>query len=98
MPYLDSSRPVLPFQSGSDTCSRDAAVAVQPQAETLREKYLAFMQRRGALGATDAEAERLIPMKRQTVCPRRAECIKLGLVTRTDQRRRGCRVWIAVER
>ena len=54
MPWLEPAIPALPFSESST--SRDAAVAVQPQAETLREKYLAFMQRRGALVATDAEA------------------------------------------
>lgn len=92
MPYLQSSTYELPFQSGSET-SRDAAIAIEPVAETQRERYFAFVALAGTQGRTDAEAESWLRMRRSSVCARRNELMKAGRIVQTDRRRKGCTVY-----
>lgn len=91
MPYLEPSTARLPFQSESPT-SYDAAVRQQAVVQTQRAVYFDWLKARGDHGGTDAEAE-AIPMKRQSICARRNELEKQGLVVKTDQRRGGCAVY-----
>ena len=93
MPWLDPT-PLLPY-SDQET-SRDAAVKAQRFGAMQRARYLSWMTSKGVSGATDAEAEIGIPMRRSSICARRAECVHDGTVVPTERRRGGCRVWRAV--
>lgn len=92
MAYLDSAHQQLPFISGSDT-SRDAALAIAPSATTQRARYAQWLASRGDFGGTDKEAALQLEMGRATLCPRRRELEKDGLVVKTVRRRGGCAVY-----
>lgn len=94
MPYVDPAQTSLPYQQGSDT-SYDAAVQAKQFARTQREQYAAWVRARGEFGATDAEAEQGIPMRRSSVCARRNELEKARVIQKTDRRRGGCAVYVA---
>jgi hypothetical protein len=92
MPYADTAQARLPYASGSET-SRDAAIRALAFAETQEARYFRWLSQRDQ-GGTDAEAEREIPMKRQSVCARRNELVNRGLVINTGLRRGHCAVWM----
>lgn len=89
MPYTQGG---LPYAPQSDT-SYDAAVQAKQFARTQREQYAAWVRARGEHGATDAEAEIEIPMRRSSVCARRNELEKTRVIVKTDRRRGGCAVY-----
>lgn len=93
MPFLDSAQQAFPWQSGSDT-SRDAAVAAQGFGPRQREQYWDWLERRGELGGTDAEAAAALGFPRSSICPRRNE-LKARILD-TGLRRGGCTVWRAL--
>jgi len=93
--YLSVLIPSLPFSE--PTTSREAALAMQPFAETQRDRLEAFYRSRGLYGATDVEVEVLHGIRRQSCCARRNELLKLGRVVKTDQRRSHCAVYVHVE-
>lgn len=92
MPYLDSTQPALPWQSGSDT-SHTAAERARIFAGEQGARYFAWLTARGAHGGTDAEAERALSMRRSSICARRNELREAKLVWRSSARRGGCAVW-----
>ncbi len=89
-----------PHQKGSDT-SRDAASSVAESAPTKRAEVYGYILARGKAGATDAEIEGGLSMLRQTVCARRNELVKFGMIRDSGRRRtspdtgRLCAVWVA---
>ncbi len=94
MPYTQHD---LPWAPGSET-SHKAAIRAEAFSDTQGDRYYRWLLGRGLIGATDAEAEALIPMRRSSICARRAEHMKAGRIVKTDQRRNGCAVWMGVER
>ena len=88
-----------PYQKGSDT-SRDAASSVAESAPTKRAEVYGYILARGKAGATDAEIEGGLSMLRQSVCARRNELAKLGMIRDSGRRRtslhtgRRCAVWV----
>ncbi len=92
--------PNPPAQRHSST-SLAAARGVASKAATLREKLLAYLRGRGALGATDEEAQKALGMPANTERPRRRELEQMGLVrdsgsTRPTASGRAAVVWVAV--
>lgn len=88
-------RRLPPFQRGSATSKAAAERArsfVGPQGERLYAHYVAC----GTFGCTDAEAELSIPMKRQSVIPRRRALEQAGRVRKTDVKRGKCAVYQVV--
>lgn len=90
-----------PYQRHSRT-SRAAAKGIEPKAGTKRAMVLAFLRGRGAIGATDDEMQRLIPMSANTQRPRRVELVASGLIVDSGMERdtsggAGAVVWVAVE-
>ena len=75
-----------PFVAESDT-SLDAALALAPNAATLRAAVLRFFVSRFELGATDEEVQTQLPLEANTERPRRRELELGGYVVRTDARR-----------
>jgi hypothetical protein len=76
--------------------SRAAAVAIQPNAGTLRAKVLEWLREHGP--ATDEEMQNGIPMPASTQRPRRVELVTAGLVvdsgtTRTTTSGRSAVLW-----
>ena len=88
-----------PHQKGSDT-SREAARNVARGAPTKRAEVYGYILARGDAGATDAEIEGGLSMLRQSVCARRNELVKLGMIRDSGRRRtslhtgRRCAVWV----
>ena len=88
-----------PHQKGSDT-SREAARSVARGAPTKRAEVYGYILARGDAGATDAEIEGGLSMLRQSVCARRNELVKLGMIRDSGRRRnsphtgRRCAVWV----
>ena len=88
-----------PYQKGSDT-SREAARSVARGAPTKRAEVYGYILARGDDGATDAEIEGGLSMLRQSVCARRNELVKLGMIRDSGRRRtslhtgRRCAVWV----
>lgn len=80
------------------TTSRAAAEAIQPSAETLRGKVLAYLRETG--GATDEQGIEATGMGGSTWRPRRVELVVRGLVrdsgkTRLTRSGRKAVVWVA---
>lgn len=91
--------PVPAFQRHSDT-SRDAAVRIAKDAETLRQQVYAYIVSRGGHGATDEEGQAKLCMDGNTYRPRRRELETAGVVMDSGQRRatssgRSAVVWMA---
>lgn len=87
----------LPFQSHSKT-SKEAAVAIEGSAGTLRHQVWGFLVGRGDAGATDEEIQNMLELNPSTQRPRRIELVNGGLVrdsgrTRLTQSRRKATVW-----
>ena len=101
-PEQQPYRGLPPYQKGSDT-SREAARSVARGTPTKRAEVYGYILARGKAGATDAEIEGG-PMLRQTVCARRNELVKLGMIRDSERRRnspqtgRRCAVWGRGER
>lgn len=93
MGYLSQSG--LPFQNHD--ASRDAAVRAEAFAAPQLRLYLNFLIAKGEHGATDREAEEQIPMRRSSICARRNELVRDGLVKDVGIRRQGCGVWAVVQ-
>ena len=62
--------------------SKEAAVAIEPNAETLRKKILDFLRLCGQDGATDDEIQKALNMTGNTERPRRGELANAGLIFR----------------
>lgn len=87
-----------PYQSHSDT-SLEAAVMIEPRADTLRRVVFDFIKSRGDRGATDEEVQMSLAMNTSTQRPRRVELVEGGLVRDSGHRRltrarRKAVVWI----
>ena len=88
-----------PHQKGSDT-SREGARSVARGAPTKRTEVYGYILARSDAGATDAEIERGLSILRQSVCARRNELVKLGMIRDSGRRRtslhtgRRCAVWV----
>ncbi len=100
--FLDERQPyggLPPHQKGSDT-SREAARSAAECAPTKRAEVYGYILARGDAGATDAEIEGGLSMLRQSVCARRNELVKLGMIRDSGHRRnsphtgRRCAVWV----
>lgn len=76
-----------PFVRSSPT-SASAATAIAPASPTLRAQVLAFVRRRGALGATDEEIQVGLRMNPSTERPRRVELCAAALLEDSGQRRK----------
>ena len=94
MPY--TTQMGLPWAPQSDT-SRDAAVAADAFAATQEARVLAYIASRGSRGATMREAEHEMPIQRASACPRFAMLMAKGLIRKTDEKRDGCRAYVAVK-
>ena len=87
----------LPPHRKVDT-SKEAAVSILPHVNAMQERVLGYIESHD--GATDSEIEQGLKMLRQTVCARRNELMKLGLVKWSGEYRkadtgRRVRVWVA---
>lgn len=76
-----------PFEAESDT-SYMAARSIEPVAARLQERVYREIAAQGGYGSTDDEIERALKLRHQTVSARRRELVLLGLVVKTDGRRR----------
>lgn len=90
--------PKLPFVRGSDT-SREAAIAKQKTSAADEALVYAFLEKRGATGATDDEIESGLGMSHQNASARRNGLVKKGRVKDSGERRktrynRAAAVWI----
>lgn len=90
--------PTAPYSNPST--SKEAASSVRGRINDLQEQVLAFLQRRGVVGATDEEMQRGIPMLANTQRPRRRELVLDGLVQDSEKRRetstgKAAIVWVA---
>ena len=95
--YFDFDEDLPPYQRHSDE-SREAAELIEPDAESLRGKVLAYIRKSG--GATDDEMQVALMMNPSTQRPRRVELWKADLVRPSGQKRptrsgRWAMVWIA---
>jgi hypothetical protein len=93
--------PEAPYQHHSET-SREAAELIEPDADTLRGRVLAYIRERGAHGATDEEIQDALHMNPSTERPRRIELWNAEWVLKTSDTRltrsgRKATVWIAAE-
>jgi hypothetical protein len=93
MPYTNQGG--LPFSE--PTTSRDAALAADAFAETQEMRVHQFIASKGAYGATMAEAEVEMPIKRSSACARFFALVAKGLIRKTQEKRAGCRVFEAVK-
>jgi hypothetical protein len=101
---FDSSR--LAYRGRTPTalaCSRAAAVKATRQSDGFappqRERMVAEYRRAGEYGCTDSEMADLTTISRQSICLRRAELMKAGLVHDSGQERKNrngcaCTVWV----
>lgn len=96
LPLFAAAKP--PAQAHSET-SRQAAVAIAPTSGTLRAKVLAFIQTRGAAGATDEEIAQALGLNPSTARPRRIELVRGGFIEKRGTRKtssgRAADVWVA---
>lgn len=96
LPLFAAAKP--PAQAHSET-SRQAAVAIAPTSGTLRAKVLAFIQTRGAAGATDEEIATALGLNPSTARPRRIELVRGGFIEKRGTRKtssgRAADVWVA---
>lgn len=83
----------------NDTTSLEAAIAIMPSAESLREKVFAFIKKVGTYGATDDEIQSALDMEGNTQRPRRRELflkgrIKLAGFTRKTRSGKAAEVYV----
>ena len=91
---------IPPFASDSDT-SQQAARCIRSEAPQLRQRVLAFIIERGAVGATDEEVQAALRLRTQSETPRRNELCRMRLVRDSGRRRRTssgrmATVWVSV--
>ena len=94
--------PVVPVQTGPASTRRLAADAIATRAGKLQSRVLAFIQKHGRGGCTDAEIAAGVGLAPDTARPRRIELVAAGLVVESGRRRptpsgRGAVVWIAAK-
>ncbi len=82
--------------------SEVAARGIAPRTPNDRKRVLALIRKRGALGLTDDEGERVLKMRASSYTPRRGELVSQGLIVDSGRRRptesgRPAAVWVAVE-
>lgn len=85
----------------STATSNAAAVAIAPNARTLRGQVYDLLVERGQHGATDEEMQTLLNMNPSTQRPRRGELVTDGRVadsgrTRATRSGRSAVVWVAL--
>lgn len=78
--------PPEPPTNGTAT-SNAAAEAIEPRAEILRGRVLAYLRERGADGATDDEIQQALGLDGNTQRPRRYELERMDLVKKTERKR-----------
>jgi hypothetical protein len=76
MPYLDQELPISGTTPLSRHCSAQGAQDAQPRACRQTRRYLLLLDARGAEGATDWEAARLLGLERTTINARRVPMTK----------------------
>lgn len=96
LPLFAAAKP--PAQAHSAT-SKAAAADIAPSAGTLRARVLAFIQARGAEGATDEEIATGLGMAGNTARPRRVELVRGGFIEARGRRKtasgKSADVWVA---
>jgi hypothetical protein len=100
MPYAQPDLFEAPYQGGSET-SHAAAVKAADFVGEQGEKVLAWVQQRGAYGATQKEAaEDLFKDrgKRPSMCARFRALELRGDLVNTRAKRDGCAVYVAVQK
>ena len=92
----------LPPHQHTDT-SRDAAASFSHKVGRLQRQVYEYILSKGSYGATDFEIDaNLRDENEYTLRPRRCECVKMGWIVRTKERRtsphtkRRAIVWVAV--
>jgi hypothetical protein len=96
MPYAQPDLFDAPYQSASDT-SRDAAVKARDFVGEQGKRVLAWVEERGAYGATTKEAEAEMPIQRASACARFRALQLRGDLIKTAERRVGCAVYVVSE-
>lgn len=81
--------------------SLEAAESIKPKRQPLQAQVLAYLKRRGGLGATDEECQIALGLNPSTQRPRRIELVEAGLIVEADFQRktrsgRNASVWIAI--
>ena len=76
-----------PYQRHSET-SKKAALEIQPEAQTLRDRVEHFIQESGRYGATDEEIQDFLDMEGSTERPRRVELLKMGKIVDSGRKRK----------
>jgi len=89
MPYADPVNYALPFISNSET-SREAAVTAKSFAPTQLDRYFTWLLAQGSRGGTDKEASAALGIARMSLCCRRMELKRAGLIEQTGYKRDGC--------
>lgn len=83
------------------TTSLAAAIAIEPHAETLRERVYAAIVKAGERGATDEEIQAATGMDGNTQRPRRVELARAGAIEVAGLRKttanKDATVWVAKE-
>jgi hypothetical protein len=102
LPDPGESRPGFARADGSDTM-HEAAEFQRLVSGPTRVTVLGVVRRRGQLGATDDELERLTGMLHQSASARRRELVQMGWVEDSGARRqtrsgRNAAVWVLTER
>ena len=92
MPY--TAQIGLPYAAGSDT-SLQAAQRAARFVGVQGEQVWQWVANRGDSGATMAEAEQQMPIRRSSACARFNALMKAGRLVKTGARRDGCSVYVA---
>jgi len=90
-----------PAQQHSRT-SVEAAEAIRPSTNRLRQRVLEYIEACGPAGATDDECQAALGMNGSTQRPRRLELAQMRLITQSGTRRtvsgRAATVWVVYKR
>lgn len=82
--------------------SVEAAEAIRPSTNRLRQRVLEYIEACGPAGATDEECQEALGMNGSTQRPRRWELAKARLITQSGTRRtksgRAATVWVIYKR
>jgi len=92
MPYTQSA---LPWAPGSET-SHDAAIAAQAFVGRQGARVLEAIRSTGSHGMTQRECAIGLDIGRPSICARVRALEQAGSIRKTDQRRGGCVVYVAV--
>ena len=94
-------QPDPPAQQHSRT-SVEAAEAIRPSTNRLRQRVLEYIEACGPAGATDDECQAALGMNGSTQRPRRLELAQMRLITQSGTRRtvsgRAATVWVVYKR